>query len=477
MPLVPGGISPPSTALSPTISRPPPPPPPSGPPPRHGVDDFRPGMSDASGSNRPSDTEEEVTEYEADYDTDIGNKVAHRDALRAKEHGKEEDDETPLPSPILSPQMPPRGVPPPPPPPPAGNPAPSRRGRQSMDMPRAAPPPVPPEEDELYDENDYDPYKYDSPRYESPPPSSQPANPPPPTHPAPPPGSRSGGRQSLDIARGAPQSSGRRSMDQSRPVAEHVARDVDLSENTGWWKAPNMPPPVFQNRTRDLYFEVEENTAARRGGRTTITKDIYVLFHDYSQTVITVRYDPADPSSSAQLEQRHEPPPPQPRQDQLESWQAQFGTKIYAGAKAREGTVVGDGEAFSFIRELFGLAPGILLPAGGRCYGALVYANLANASTQQFDEIRPGDVVTFRNAKFQGHRGGLHQKYTSEVGRPDHVGIVSEWDGTKKKLKVWEQGRDGRKVKEAGFRVGDLRSGEVKVWRGVGRGWVGWAQE
>lgn len=475
MPPVPGGIPPPSTALSPSISRPPPPPPPpSGPPPRHVIDDSRLGMSDASGSNRPSDTEEEVTEYEADYDTDIGNKVAHRDALRAREYGKEEDDETPLPSPMLSPQMPPRNVPPPPPS--SGNPTSSRKGRQSVDMPRAAPPPVPPEEEEMYDENDYDPYKYDSPRYESPPPPSQPANPPPPTHSAPPPGSRSSGRQSLDTARGAPQSSGRRSMDQSRPAAEHVARDVDLSENILWWKAPNTPPPVFQNRTHDLYFEVEENTILRRG-RTTVTKDIYVLFHDYSQTVITVRYDPADPSPSAQFEQRHEPPPPQPRQDQLESWQAQFGTKMYAGAKAREGTVVGDGEAFSFIRELFGLAPGILPPAGGRCYGALVYANLANASVQQFDEIRAGDLVTFRNAKFQGHRGGLHQKYTSEVGKPDHVGIVSEWDGTKKKLKVWEQGREGRKVKEAGFRVGDLRSGEVKVWRGVGKGWVGWAQE
>lgn len=264
-------------------------------------------------------------------------------------------------------------------------------------------------------------------------------------------------------------------MDQSRPVAEHVAQNVDLSENIAWWKTPNTPPPVFQNRTGDLYFEVDENPGARRGGRI-ITKDIYVLFHDYSQTVITVRYDPADPlPSSAQLEQRHEPPPPQPRQDQLESWQVQFGSKIYTGAKAREGTIVGDGEAFSFIRDLFGLAPGILPPAGSRCYGALVYTNLANASVQQFDEIRAGDIVTFRNAKFQGHRGGLHQKYNSDVG--NHVGVVSEWDGTKKKLKVWEQGRDGRKVKEAGFRVGDLRSGEVKVWRGVGRGWVGWAQK
>lgn len=465
MPPVPGGIpSPPSTAQ---VARPPPPPPPSGPPPRHSVEDSRPGMSDASGSNRPSDTEEEVTEYEADYDTDIGNKVAHRDALKGKEHGRG-DDETPLPSPILSPQMPPRAVPPPPPPPP-GNPPPSRKGRQSMDMPRAAPPPVP--APEVYDEDDYDPYKYDSPRYESPPPPTVPVNlPPPPAQ-----GSRSGNRQSLDVSR-PPQSSGRRSMDQSRPVAEYVAHDIDLAEHTMWWKTPNTPPPVFQGRPRDLYFEVEDSSTitSRRSGRTTtITKDVYVLFHDYSQTVITVVYDPADPSS-ATLSQRHEPPPPQPRQDQLEAFASRYGAKIAAGAKVREGTVVGDGDPFSLVRELFSLAPGILPAAGGRSYGALVYANLANASVQQFDEIRAGDIVTFRNARFQGHKGGLHQKYSSEVGRPDHVGVVCEWDGTKKKVRVWEQGREGRKVKVEGFKVGDLRSGEMKVWRGVGRSWVGW---
>jgi hypothetical protein len=33
------------------------------------------------------------------------------------------------------------------------------------------------------------------------------------------------------------------------------------------------------------------------------------------------------------------------------------------------------------------------------------------------------------------HRGTMHQKYTAEVGKPDHVGIVVDWDGTKKKIR------------------------------------------
>lgn len=111
---------------------------------------------------------------------------------------------------------------------------------------------------------------------------------------------------------------------------------------------------------------------------------------------------------------------------------------------------------------------------GTRAYGALVYSNMANASTQQHDVIRPGDIVSFRNSKFQGKHGAMHAKYSAEVGKPDHVAIVAEWDGTKKKLRAWEQGRENKKVKLESYKLDDLRSGEVKVWRVVARNWVGW---
>ncbi|CUS08090.1 unnamed protein product [Tuber aestivum] len=478
------GTMPPIPMSSPpSMSRPPPPPPPSGPPPRASVDESRP---DLAGSQGQSDTEEEVTEYEADYDTDIGNKVAHRDALKGKEVGRRDsyddgDGGALLPPSVTSPHAPPRNVPLPPPPAPPSNPPPSRKGRQSMDMPRAAPPPPPPapqaQEPERYeDHDDYDPYNYESPRLASPPPPPTSGPLPPLLHQVPPsqrdqPRS-STGRQSMDSSRPA---AGRRSMEQGRPVAEFIARDVDLGERSQWWKTPKTPPPIFQNRSKELHFEVEESTSTRRGGRTTVTKDVYVLFNDYSQTVVTARYDRDDPAN-ASLEQRHEQPPPNPRQDQLEEFQTKYGANIYVGARSRENTVVGDGEPHTLIHELFKLVPNALSPAGHRSYGALVYANLANANTILNDEIRAGDILTFRNAKFQGHKGGLHQKYSMDVGKPDHVAIVVDWDGTKKKVRAYDQGRESRKVKIDSFKIGDLRSGEVKVWRVVGRDWVGWGQ-
>ncbi|KAF8533244.1 hypothetical protein BDD12DRAFT_899815 [Trichophaea hybrida] len=491
IPPIPGGLS------SPTVSRLPPPP-----PPRQSIDEHR-------SDYRDSDTEEEVTEYEADYDTDIANKVAHRDALTAQ-HGKDrrgngEEDDTPHTSPH---QAPVRAVPPPPPPVPS-NPPPTR---PSVDMPRVPPPmppPAPPVPQESGDEDDddsddYDPYKYASPSSAHPPqhhaPPPLPPGPPlqhaPPPPPPPPPTterlpSRGGSRQSMEVPRAPPAvgrpsndpasrasmdvtrgPSTRRSMDQSRPHLDHVARDVDLAASSLWWTRPNTLPPVFQNRLKDLIFEMEESPTLQ-SGRMVMDKHVYILFHDYSQTIITARYDRDNPSNVV-LEQRHEPPPAQPRQDQLEDFQTQFGAKIFNGVKSREGTVVGDGDTTSLMKELFGLVPDALSPVGSRGFGCLVYANIANASVQQYDEIRAGDIITFRNTRFQGHKGGLHQKYSMEVGKPDHVAVVMDWDGTKKKIRAYEQGRESKKIKLESFKVGDLRSGEVKVWRVAARSWVDW---
>ena len=415
----------------------------------------------------------------------------------------------------------PRGVPPPPPPskqqiydddeygesravpPPPPNQI-SRNHRQSSDMPRSAPPPPPPSQQQMYDDeenDDYDTYKASTsgqrgmnkpemagpttPRFEEPEPMF-PASPPQravPTlagqstsqYPSSPnmavPG-RSGPRQSTEVQRTS--TSIRRSTDTSRPSGElgFIAGDVDLSHDSQWWARPNNPPPVFQNR-RDLILETEETSTTRRGGKQAITKMVYVLFMDYSQTVVTAQFEARDPVH-ASLEQRHEPPPQSLRQDQLENAHTRFGSRIAEAASAKKETVVGDGTPHALVLDLLSALPEALPPVGVRAYGANVYANLANASVRQFDEIRPGDIVTFRNAKFQGHRGPMHSKYSIEVGKPDHVGVVIDWDGTKKKVRAWEQGRESKKIKAESFKFGDLRSGEVKVWRVMARNWVGW---
>ncbi|KAK4544079.1 hypothetical protein LTR36_004577 [Oleoguttula mirabilis] len=509
MPPIPGITGSPMTSSP----RPPPPPPPTAAPPSR----------QATGLQSPEDTERGESDYEGDYDTDIASSAKHKDALKSHAREPSLDDSTTAdemtPPVSIAPQIAPRAVPPPPP---HGVPM----TRPSMDAPRA-PPPVPPPTREQMAAGDYDPYRYpDASRPPPPLPSAIPISAPPipPDQPRegaddssaddvpgatlsrksterqqppqaapqerappmppiaapqqPPPPARSGIRRSLDVP--STPMAGRRSVDQARPSGDQgqIAQDVDLSHSTQWWTAPQPLPPALQKRNgNDLLSESEESQKAKRGGRTTISKDIYVLYMDYSQTIITAQYDSREPTDVI-LEQRHEPPPPKLRQDQLESYWQRFGTKIAAAASSvgnsKKDGVLGDGSPYGLPLELIKAQSEALLPVGTRTYGALVYANLANASTMQFDEIRPGDILTARNARFEGHHGAMRQKYKQDYG-PSHVAIVDEWDGTRRSVRAWEQGREKKGgVRSEKFRLGDLRSGEVRVWRVVGRDWVGW---
>ncbi|KAL4888969.1 hypothetical protein BDV59DRAFT_124131 [Aspergillus ambiguus] len=516
----------PTNPPAPAQSRPAPPPPPGNIRRRSTAD------SRTSTTSQPrqagEEVEGEVTEYDGDYDTDIASSAKFKDALKA--HGRDSSlDEGAMTDEhsLQSPRSPHEGRQPPPPPPSAPRAVPppppiqppkSAASRPSLDSPRGPPPPPPHKEPSVGDGDEYDPYRYTAPQHglpapkappvptrtaEAPPipqpgpaagedsddlyeaspvqsPSQTPAAekrssfaPPPPS--MPPPGQPStprSNRASLDIPR--QQSNMRRSMDIGRPSVDQgfIAMDVDLAESSLWWTQPNMPPPAFQNR-KDILYEVEESSSTKRGGKTTVTKDVYILFIDYSQTVITVNFDARNPSD-ASLEQRHEAPPLQPRQDQLENAHTQIGNRIATAVNAIQNTTVDDGTSHGLVQHLVNPLSDALRPVGTRAYGALVYSNLANASVQQYDEIRAGDIVSFRNARFQGHKGTMHQKYSAEVGKPDHVGIVVDWDGTKKKIRAWEQGRESKKVKVESFKLQDLRSGECKVWRVMPRSWVGW---
>ncbi|KAI8956116.1 hypothetical protein F4801DRAFT_2505 [Xylaria longipes] len=506
------GVAPPA----PTQTRPPPPLPPSGALSRASTADELTGMPMKPG-RLDNGEEGEVTEYEGDYDTDIAPSARHKDALKAHARGSSFDDNSSVRSPVAElpptapppvPSIAPRAGPPPIPtplapsfrtsvdipramPPPIPS-LPTPRSRASVDVPRAAPPPPPPKPVLHTYDDDYDPYNYNA--IQTPPVPSQStptheeeegyapyqAPPPPPPHstdrrapPLTPTSSRAVPRKSSDILR---PSIGKRSVDISRHSLSletgFMANEIDLSSHTQWWLSRHGVPPVFQGR-KDIYTESNESKSTENG-RKFVTKEISVLFQDYSQTVITVHFDPKD-SSQTELDQRHEPPPRPLRQDELEEAYERFGRRLAHSVASKKDLVVGDGTPHALVYELLRPLKEALLPVGTRAYGALVYANMANAATQLNDEIRPGDIISIRNAKFQGKHGPMHAKYTVEVGKPDHVAIVAEWDGTKKKVRAWEQGRENRKVKQESFKLEDLRSGEVKIWRVMPRTWVGWS--
>ena len=255
--------------------------------------------------------------------------------------------------------------------------------------------------------------------------------------------------------------------------SDFAARDVDLGGAVDWFSSPNTPPPALTQRT-DLVWEMDENTKTQRG-KTIVTKEIYVLYHDLSQSVISGSMSSTEQRPT--FTQEHQAPPPLASRDDLERAYSLYGARLFSAARSKENATVGDGTAAGFITDIAKTIEGALPPIGTRAFGVAIYTNIANASVNSLDEIRPGDVLHFRNAKLQGHKGAMKSKYAIEVGKPDHCGVVVEWDGTKKKVKVLEQvvssGKQG-KVTTNSYKLNDLKSGEVKVFRVVGRDYVGW---
>ena len=177
-------------------------------------------------------------------------------------------------------------------------------------------------------------------------------------------------------------------MDQTRPTTNQgfIASDIDLG---------------VSSHRKDVLVDMKESQSGN-----TVEKLIKVLYLDYSQTIISARFEVTN-VSDVDLEQRNEPPPPSQRPDQLENAYEQYGRSIAKTIESKQNTVVGNGTPHGLVDELLKPFNDALPPISTRSYGALVYANLANASTQSYDEIRPGDIISFRNAKFQGKTGAM----------------------------------------------------------------------
>lgn len=233
--------------------------------------------------------------------------------------------------------------------------------RKSTDLPRRstdrAPPPLPPQHDRV-----------PPPLPPQAPPSHSLYDVPPPA----PPAGKAPMRPSMDQDRtymAPPRKStdpqmGRVSTSGHRPEGgDYIAREIDLAEATQWWAQLNTPPPPFQGRP-DVLYEVEESTTSMRGGGSVISKTVYLLFQDYSQTIVSAQYDPRN-VGDVSLDQRQEGPPSKLRQDELESYWTRFGSVMSKNVQSATGSgAVGDGTAYSLILELLRPMKGALPPVG-----------------------------------------------------------------------------------------------------------------
>lgn len=240
------------------------------------------------------------------------------------------------------------------------------------------------------------------------------------------------------------------------PTAQAVK--FDLQPESNWWLVAGGVPSSLSVRT-DVRYEIEETERWKRGVFKSVVRDIYVLFPDCSQTVLTVEFS-AQGGNYVAFQQRLVPAPVRLRRDELELAYMRFGRSLGFGLQEYEGQSFPAGKFIHIILDEN--APESLAPIGNSTFGALVYRHYGQTGQveQAAAAIKPGDIATISNAN----------------GRSVQSGVVYERDAANGTVSVLEQEPALADSKQARVKTStySLNSGDVSVFRVVGREYVGW---
>lgn len=153
--------------------------------------------------------------------------------------------------------------------------------------------------------------------------------------------------------------------------------------------------------------------------------------------------------------------------------------KVLAFAMSKLGEQVGNGECWTLANDAVLAAGGRSSPAykdfpdrGDYVWGELVYGVTAKDGKQSDNptagkKMAPGDIVQFRDARFEGARPGGG---TYSMTAPHHTAVVAAVGADGKTIGVLHQNWAGKKtVAEATFALRDMKGGCVRVYRPLPR--------
>ncbi|KAF9465326.1 hypothetical protein BDZ94DRAFT_1254292 [Collybia nuda] len=181
---------------------------------------------------------------------------------------------------------------------------------------------------------------------------------------------------------------------------------------------------------------------------------------------------PPPPPPHRETDRRVSQAPPAERQlspDDLIAVWGRVGVQICEVAtllfEKSKKSLVGDGTYGGFVHAVLNEVPNAA-PASSDSYGYLIYSQTGGAVQKRASEIMPGDIVELLDAKLKGHKG-IHA-YNQSVGAGEPlVGVISEFEPKKSKIRVFQANQHvgQQTVEAASYRLDDLKSGTIKVFR------------
>ncbi|KAL7416657.1 hypothetical protein BDY24DRAFT_377811 [Mrakia frigida] len=213
------------------------------------------------------------------------------------------------------------------------------------------------------------------------------------------------------------------------------------------------------------------------------------MYGDRSRTFVTISWGNGVSASSPRIEQIQTDPPRRRTMEELEEASACYGERIARWCEGKEGTQVGRGECWDLadqaikevgreLKEETGGEHEGLAEAIEHAFGEVVYVNLEGKIGWGLErKVRRGDVLQFVYATFKTmYSDG--SSTTSSAGTPEtgHTAVViEEWTGVGgAPIKVLQSNVGGSPLTRQGqFNLGDLVSGEVRVFRVMDEEWGG----
>ncbi|CCE85451.1 Piso0_005047 [Millerozyma farinosa CBS 7064] len=251
---------------------------------------------------------------------------------------------------------------------------------------------------------------------------------------------------------------------------------ANISENSSWWLKGNLPEPLTSKIGSELIYEVDTNEIIKRGKRSMTYKDYYVLFYDLSQIVLEVEYETEDPRTTVRFSNNFAKPSPIIRKDLLDRYYHEFGGNILTIASSLVNSKINDNLVKLIFGKLTKTNINLLKNIGNKSYGVTIYKNMNNQNIARIDEIRPGDILCIRQAKFANNKGlsGITNR-SINVGTGDEplAAVITDYDSKKDKFKVIEQDASGH-IKKESYKITDMKSGKIRVFRVVGRDYIEW---
>ncbi|KAG7743413.1 hypothetical protein KL932_002154 [Ogataea haglerorum] len=243
----------------------------------------------------------------------------------------------------------------------------------------------------------------------------------------------------------------------------------DYGSSSKWWLTKSLPAELS---ARDVYYEVDSHELKKRNGKTVVYLDYYVVNQDYSTKIWELSYDAANPDKLATFVETVREKPAANSTYLLEA-SRKYGAVAFQLSSSVVGTSKVQEDLVSWVFKQ--LPHDVMPPVGSKTFGATIYRNTNNVEINQLDEIRPGDVLVILKGRFEGHSSGpFHKSKTAELGfngKP-YAAFVAGFDPSKGKIKVIEQSARG--VQSTSYKLGDFKSGKIRIFRIVGRNYFGW---